>query len=363
MFNSIIPNIVKADEIIFKDPKYIIMRFSDSEDRIVSLEKGASNYLYNKFKLKESTSKEVYKKSIELWERLLCVCENESTDSKDNFYLNKDTNIFMVTDSNELIDVFDAGSEELYDNFESRYEEFKLDISEMTKTRKMYREGSNGLIKLLFYRADYPITEAEYTPVIILEANPIKSTYKIYTGIYLFSKSIIIPNLSVTPVLKFYHDLVNSFDIDSVLEYAESVAENLYDEYKDFVKNQVEISARELLSILKKVGYKLQLNNDNDLGDISNLEEIESNEQIRNFFNTFKFITGETAVDILNLSELRKIFRYNKLTFMDVLEILSKEYLNQDNSAVTIETLIDLICILHDKDEDKKQAENLKKEI
>lgn len=363
MFNSIVPDVVKPTDIIFKSPKFMDIELENGERKVIEIEKGASNYLYSMYKIKENTSKEVYKKSEDLWKSLIKVCEDLSTDSQDNFYLQKDSNVFLVTSTGELIDVFDTKTEEAYEEFEEKYSNFKLEITEMTKTRKIYRDGANGLIKLIFYRASWDITNSEYTPIMILELNPIKANYDVYTGIYLFSKSIIIPSLSACSSYNHYQDLVRNLDIDNIMSYSDDRAEELYKDYLSFLDNQVEISARELLSLLKKVGYKLQLNNDNDLGDIGNLEEEESNEKIRNFFNTFKFTTGETAVDILNLSELKKIFRYNKLTFLDLLEILSKEYLNQDNSKVTVEILSSLIYILYDKNDDKKQVESIRKEI
>ena len=84
---------------------------------------------------------------------------------------------------------------------------------------------------------------------------------------------------------------------------------------------------------------------------------------MQNFFNTFTFSTGESAHDILALPELKKIFRYNKLTILDVLTILSKEYLTWDGSKINADILGGIVFNLYDKQNDKKQVELIKLEV
>ena len=160
-----------------------------------------------------------------------------------------------------------------------------------------------------------------------------------------------------------YSEMIINFSIDNALEYATDYAEELYNNYKAFKDNPIEISARELMTLLNKVGYKLKLNTDNDIGEIAEIVEEESNEKIQNFFNTFKFTTGETATDIIGLNEFRKMFRYNKLTIVDVLEILSREYIKYTGSKITAEILAKITTSLYDKLVDKDLVEVIKGDI
>ena len=104
-------------------------------------------------------------------------------------------------------------------------------------------------------------------------------------------------------------------------ELSENNAEGLYHAYLDFKSGHIEISARELIRILNKVGYKLELKEDMSLDDIEKLRDEEANTTIKNFFNSFRMTTGETAEDILNLSEVKKIFKYNNI------EIPAEDYI------------------------------------
>ena len=125
----------------------------------------------------------------------------------------------------------------------------------------------------------------------------------------------------------------------------------------------MEISVRELTSLFKKVGYKIELDSEDAIQPIANITDDESNQLIQNFYNTFRFTTGETALEILQLSEFRKTFRYNKITLLDALSIMSKEYLTYTGSKITAELLGDIVYKLYDaKSVDKIQVETIKHE-
>lgn len=363
MFDSIIPQLKYSDNVSFVNPDYLTLNYKDEEPDVVSIEKGASNYIYKYLDIKENTSKEVFKKSSDIWIQLVRLCEERSKEGKDNFYFNKPTNCYFITDAHELIDVYDAKTSENLSYIEDRYEKFKLDITERTKTSKIYTDGKNGLVKIILYSSKIDITSLKYTPVIVLEANTLKSKYSIYTGILLLPSCIFIPNIGNNFVFNQYSELICNFDVDYMLDYAGERAEELYNDYLHFKEEPIEISARELISLLNKVGFKLQLNNDNDLGEIEAMVDDESNNKIQNFFNTFKFSTEETAVDILNLNEFRKMFRYNSLTFLDTLEILSGEYVKYTGAKITVDVLIGIIQTLYEKTYDERQVEVIKKEI
>ena len=57
------------------------------------------------------------------------------------------------------------------------------------------------------------------------------------------------------------------------------------------------------------------------------------------------------------------MFRYNELTLLDLLSILSKEYLNYEGSKITADILNSIVFNLLDKQNDKKQIESIKNEV
>ena len=361
MFESILPNLIQSKNTRFDNPNLI--SFLDIENLSVAIQKGANNYLYKQLGIKESTSKEVYKKSSDLWNQLISLCEASNKENLNGFYLNKPENLFFVTESNNLIDILDTNNEETKAKFIQKYEEFKLDLTEITRTKKFYTEGKGDLIKVVFYKADYDLVHEPYTPVVLLEANPEKSKYTVYTGILIYSTFTFIPSLNIYNSFDSYSEMIINFSIDNALQYAIDCAQELFNDYEIFKNNQIEISARELMTILNKVGYKLKLNTDNDIDEISEIVEVESNKKIQNFFNTFKFITGETATDIISLNEFRKMLRYNKLTIIDVLEILSREYIKYTGSKITVEILAKITASLYDRLVDKDLVEVIKGDI
>ena len=168
------------------------------------------------------------------------------------------------------------------------------------------------------------------------------------------------PNIDDKSLVSF----ILRFDMSAMMDYADEKAEDLYNSYCKFQENPVEISARELTSICKKLGYKLELSDEDSIVPFDNMADEDSIEKIQEFYDTFKFTTGETAYDILQMSDLKRAFRYNKLTLLDVLTILSKEYVFCSRSKVNADILSDIVYKLsYDKNMDKVQSDDVKNDI
>ena len=153
-------------------------------------------------------------------------------------------------------------------------------------------------------------------------------------------------------------------DIRGLLEYSTEKAEELYEAYKKFKENPVEISVRELIVLLKNVGYGIELKSDEEIEPISNFTVEENSQKVQDFFNKFRFVTGENCYDLFQLSDFRKTFRYNKLTILDTLEILSSEYLNYESGKLTTDVLSEVVYKLYDTSRtDKSQVTMIEQEI
>lgn len=365
MFESILGKVVKPKEVFWNSPKYINFVF-DNESKTYEIFKGADVFLHKKLDIKPSTSKEVYKKSEDIWKQLRDCQLNklkDNPDSRDYFAFDKESIVYITDDSDNLIDIFDAYDKENVDNFEETLSKFIIDITTTEKTKKFFADGKGDIVKLICYDKDADLPNEDFTPVVIFEISSKKSIYKVYTGILIFKTFTFIPSMGEYLDCDCYSDLVKLMDISVALDYSKEQAQGLYDAYLSFKDSPIEVSARELISLLKKVGYKLELLEDNSLNSISAMDDEESNKKIQDFFNTFRFTTGESAYDILALTELKKIFRYNKLTLLDTLSILSKEYLSYEGGKITADILSSIVYNLYDKQNDKRQSESIKHEI
>ena len=368
MFEAMLVKTLKPKEILWDNPKYINFKLNKSDEKFdnYALLKGADNFIHKQMELKPGTSKEVFKKSESICNQLKDIRSQKAADNPDSRYafsLDKESVVYLVDDYKNVVDIFDANDKDNIKEFEEKLEKFILDITTTEKTRKFYTDGKGGLVKLICYDAEADLPEQDYTPVVLIEYNNEKSQYKVFTGILIYKSFTFVPSISSYLEADKLSDFIKYIDIEEALNYATENANNLFEAYKTFESNPVEVSARELISILKKVGYKLQLKTDDQLDVIENISDETSNEKIQNFFNTFTLITGETAHDILSLSELKKIFRYNKLTLLEVLGILSKEYLTYDGSKITADILGSIVFNLYDKQNDKRQAQSIKDEI
>lgn len=368
MFESIMVKSVKPTNVNWISPKLIELTLpGEDKPTTYSILKGAENFLHSKMDVKPATSAEVYKKSDYIWRTLrdeqlskLSLLEKED---KNYFTFTKPTVTYLIDDYHNLVDMYEAGSELSLDNFDEKLEQFRIDISTFERTRKFFSEGSNGLTKLVCYSNKASLPDEDYTPIVIIEFNTSKSVYRVYTGILIYKSFTFIPTSSRYIDTKSYADLVNYLNIGDTLEYSKEASEELYNAYLKLRDEKLEISVRELMSILSKVGYKIELKNDEEIGEIDKLQDEEGNIRLQEFFNTFRFTTGENAHDILTLSELSKVFRYNKLTMMEVLTILSKEYLNTDGCKITADILGDILTNMLYRRVDKGQADKIKKEI
>lgn len=365
MFENLIVKSIKPKKVEIKDPKTLSIEIEENKDYF-KMTKGAIDYLYKNLGIKFNTSKEVYKLNESIWNNLkdyLITNCKENPDEKSRFELDTEYMLYLIDGENKVVDIYNAKDEENYKEFEAKLEKFTLDITTLEKYNKFYTDGKNGLTKFVLYSKNHNPAEEDYTPVVLLEFNHTKASYKVYTGIIVFKTFTFIPSISPYCEYEKFSDFIIYNDLEIPLNYSEETSADLYKSYLEFTKNTNEISARELISLLKKVGYKLQLKDDNQLDVIDNLTDETSNKEIQNFFNTFIVKTGETAYDILRLSELKKIFRYNQLTLLNVLSILSKEYLTYEGTKITADILGTLVFNLIDKQSDENQVKALKKEV
>lgn len=64
------------------------------------------------------------------------------------------------------------------------------------------------------------------------------------------------------------------------------------------------------------------------------------------------------------MSDLKRTFRYNKMTLLEMLTILSKEYLTYNGSKITADVLSDIVYKLYyNKNVDKVQSDDVKNDI
>lgn len=361
MFDTVITKCVQPKSVNWITPERLELDIGEEQLTNSELLKGAINYLYSKIDLKFNTSKEVFKKSQGIWTQLKNLQVDKAKDVPGSeFYLTKDTVVYLLNDINSVVDMEDLNTEENVEQFKDLHKKFTLELTTTNKTKKFFTDGKGGLIKFVCYNKNYDVTQQKYTPVVLLELNTTKSTYMVYNGILIYDTFTFIPNSLALINNNSLINFIQNFNMDKYLEYADEDAERLYDMYNSFVP--VEISARELTSLVKKAGYKLEIDPlSGSLLPINNINDEANGEKVASFYNTFR---QESALDILSLNEFKKTFKYNKLTLEDLLQIFSKEYLQYDGSKITAELLGDLVFrLIHLSNTDKKQTDTIIDEV
>ena len=359
MYDLLQAKAVDKEEATLHRPNEILIKAKGEEKPTVyKIEKGASKFLYKQLDISNSLSKELFKINETYWRQLIDYQLDDREDRKSPFKLTDSNVRYVVDNENNLIDM-GYMTDDYYEDFKSKLETFLMEINSTEHTKKFYSECSGGTIRTVLYRADANLIENDFTPIVAIEVNNVKAEYSIYTGILIYNTYTLIPSMNPVSVFQSFIDFIEGVNILGTLELSEESAEGLYEAYEDFKTGHTEISARELIKVLNKVGYKLNLKDDASLDDIDKLRDENSNSIIKAFFNSFKTSTGETAEDILNLSEVKKIFKYNKLTIIDLLEILSKEYIMNEDTKITTQILSDLIFSLYTKRTDVIDAKGI----
>lgn len=367
MFDNFVTKCTKPAKVEWVAPNKMKLDMGDDDGfKTFELLKGAETYIHKQIDIKLPTSKELYKKAEELWRQLrdkqLDKCMDRPRDIE-QFNLEKDTVVYLTNNAGEIVDIADLQTIERLEEFKDKHEQFVIDITTLNTTKKFFQDGKNGLIKFVCYDTNANVEGNDYTPVVIIELNNEKSSYKVYSGILVYKDFTFMPSVSCDLDTDSLYDFINRFNMKELVEYSTERAPELYESYLKFKENPYEISARELTALLKKVGYKFEFDSLDKIEPIENLIDEENNKKIQDFYNTFTFTTSETAYDILKLSDFRKTFRYNKITLLETLGILSKEYLTYEGSKITAEILGDIVYKLYDTNSiDKAQVKLIETE-
>ena len=368
-FEDFLTRCIRPKEADLVSPKRIHLKL-ENDDKMGSYEllKGARLALFNKdiFNMKMSVADGVYKKSEQLWnelrDKLLEDCKDRPTEYE-RFDLTKPTVIYFATDRGDIVDIYDAKNLDRVEEIEEANHRFIIELTTRQNTNTMFQSGKGGWEKFILYDTNKSIESDTYTPVVILELNHQKSEYFVYNGILIFTKSsefIFIPALSANISTKSYCDFLLHFDLKDFLQVATESASSLYEAYQKFLESSPEISAREMTVLLKKIGCKPEITEDSldKVAPLANIADDVYNAKLQDYYNSFRFVTGESANDLLKMGDFRKSFRYNKIRLIDMVIMLSQEYINNNNSQVSIKILGDIICKLYNSlTSDKGQVE------
>lgn len=365
MFDSVITKCVSPKSVSWTAPDRMLLDVGEDKPISCELLKGAQNYIHKQIDVKFNTSKELYKKSQSIWSQLKDLqLDRAKQDMSQEFTLEKDTVLYLLNEVKDVVDMEDLKTSESVQEFKDKHQQFVLELTTINKTKKFFTDGKGGLVKFVCYKKDYDVTAMDYTPVVILELNSTKSSYKVYTGILVYSTFTFVPKSAPLVDSDSLFNFIKIFDMDSYLNFSDEDSERLYSLYKSF--KPIEISARELTNLVKKAGYKLEVDPITGLLlPIESMNDSQSGMKVAHFYNTF---SQETAVDILSLNDFKKTFKYNVLTLNDLLQMYSKEYLQYEGSKINVDMLSDLVFKLIDyTNSDKIQTntviENFEEEV
>lgn len=373
-YEDFLTKCVRPNEAELVSPKRINLKFDgDEEMTSYNLLKGAQNGLFNKdvFNMKFSVANGLYIKSEQLWlelrDKLLADCVDRPTDYE-KFELTKPTVVYFATERGDIVDIYDAKTPERVEELEDANHRFIIEITTRQNTNTMFQSGKGGWQKFILFDANRSIENDTYTPVVILELNHKKAQYYVYNGILILNEThrfVFIPSLSANIKTDSYCDFLLHFDLNDFLQVATESAESLYQAYQKFLKDSPEISVREMTILLSKIGCKPTVTKESldKLAPLENMGDDTYNERLQDYYNSFRFVTGESAADLLKLGDFRRSFRYNKIRLIDMVIMLSNEYITNNNSQVSIDILGQIVCKLYNSiSTDKEQVELVLKE-
>ena len=294
MFDLMKTKCVSPKQVSWEGPTTMVIDIDDGEGpQMYNMMKGAEEFIHKQIDVKPSTSKELFKKSKDTWKQF----RNEQLDKANDqpieaqrFYLTKPTLLYLVTETKELVDMIDFRTEEEMEEFKVQHQNYILELTTTECTKKFFTDGKNGLVKLVCYDKDIEIANEDYTPVVILELNNKKSNYEVYSGILIYKDFTFIPSISYDLHDKSLASFIRYFNMSNYIKYATDRAQDLYEAYKTFQSNPVEISVREMTHLCSRVGYKLELDDEAKLHPIEALSDTEIIKEYKIFIIHLKML-------------------------------------------------------------------------
>lgn len=297
----------------------------------LTLNKEASKYIYSRLGMSPSVSRKIYNLDNDIWRDLIKMrFDSSETDIHDlsnyNYIINGSSIVAMTEmDLSQQMDKFDN---------------FCEDIS------ASYYVNDVGVLQL----STLTDIDDNFKSAVFVDMDILNGYYAMYSGVIYNDRIITI----IKPIMETwtFEEFMSIVDIENEVSMSARMSENIKDLYDPGIADNMVMSVREVLEIIKRSKCDVTLDDDGFVSSIDGMSR-ESSIIITRFINSFKL----PYKSLKKLGYLRKSLRYDSVTIDGMLEILSHEYFQ--SNGVNASMISELLKIYDSMESDRNvlQAE------
>lgn len=304
----------------FTEPSMLSAKLNqgDVENTFLELFGESKKYIYGNLKLQQSLSNQVYKISDKAWNEIIAAKMVDENDEP-TLELNKDELKYIITGDNNLVTITEAA------NIENNWNKFEKDITEnfANKEKIKVEDIYNEEIMLQRFLISKEIEGKPYSALNIIELDFKWGYFIVYSGIKYNNDGVIVLMEKPSLIKQKLGEFLEALDLESEINLSEKMSPLIAQDFELSERLTSKISVRELLDIMKFAGMKVDFETDKGSEGkalkVIGIEESDSN-KICETLNSFKI----PFKSLSRMSYLKKSFKQDNLSFMEVLEMLSK---------------------------------------
>ena len=190
----------------------------------------------------------------------------------------------------------------------------------------------------------------DFMSAVLVDMDISNGYYTMYSGVIYNERIITI----IKPIMETwtFEEFMSIVDIENEVSMSARMAENVRDLYDPSIADNMVMSVREVLDVIKQSRCDVMLDDDGFVSSIDGMSR-ESSTVITRFINSFKL----PYKSLKKLRYLRKSLRYDSVTIDGMLEILSHEYF--EHNGVNANMISGLLKIYDSMESDRNvlQAE------
>ena len=294
--------------VVLEEPDMLKCTTESGDIEILMMGKDAITFIYSLMGIPFNASKKLFEKSRELWEnlKLECTIANDQFKGFHNY-------TYLVYQDNVAMAVFDLPVEDVI------YECELFDAGLETATTQ-YTINRDGVIKLMCKTKQE--SDGCYS-VFLMDINPTKGIYTAYNGILTPEYLIVLSN----PIChtKSFYEFMTTVDVENEIKMSDKMFGNIYTIFADEVEtSNTKASLREVIDLLKKSKCEVTLDGKKKLASLS----LVGSENLVKMINSYNM----EYKPLIKQETLKNSLTYGDVKILEILEILTKNYMLGNNS-------------------------------
>lgn len=308
------------------------VRYVDSDSyEYLTLCKDPIRFIYQRLGVSYSVSNKIHNIDHNIWSEVFTprLANRERINSLSDY-------LYVVSGSGEVICITETNISKNVEDFKKAVEELNADVS----------YSRSGVVNIKFSTS----IREDLESVVYVEMDLVNGRYRVYDGVINGDRIIVVSN-PVIDSIKF-DEFIVALDIRSEVSMSSKLAENILSAYNKDTAEDMVMSVREVLDIVKMLGCKVDTDEDGFASEIFEVL-VSSKETLVKFFRSFDM----PYKSLKKLGYLRKSLKYGGMTIDTMLKLLSKEYVNPNNNS-SASTIASLLKIYYNRESDREVLES-----